>query len=145
MSCALADALSELLKAKTRRERIADSMNSTWEAKEKHNDDGSDTEKIAELAVMQGEDVVSAEKTDDDPGRQTTMTAQPKVPPPPNGGYGWVCTVCSAIINGHTWGLNSSYGVFLAHYLANNTFPGATALEYAFVGSLSISCAMLIR
>ncbi|KAF5021229.1 hypothetical protein F66182_6719 [Fusarium sp. NRRL 66182] len=65
-------------------------------------------------------------------------------PPPPNGGYGWVCTACVATINAHTWGLNSSYGVFLAHYLENDTFHGATALHYAFVGSLSISCAMLI-
>ena len=63
---------------------------------------------------------------------------------PPNGGYGWVCTVSCATINAHTWGLNSSYGVFLAHYLANDTFPGASYLEYAFVGSLSISCAMLV-
>jgi len=37
-----------------------------------------------------------------------------------------------------------SYGIFLAHYLANNTFPGATALEYAFVGGLSISMALLV-
>nr|POE47723.1 putative transporter mch2 [Quercus suber] len=65
-------------------------------------------------------------------------------PPPPDGGYGWVCTVCCALINAHTWGLNSSYGVFLAHYLATNTFPGATSLEYAFVGSLSVSCALLV-
>ncbi|KXS93828.1 hypothetical protein AC579_10627 [Pseudocercospora musae] len=65
-------------------------------------------------------------------------------PPPPDGGYGWVCTVCCATINAHTWGLNSSYGVFLAHYLQNNTFPGASYLEYAFVGSLSISCALLV-
>ncbi|KAF4970767.1 hypothetical protein FSARC_2280 [Fusarium sarcochroum] len=65
-------------------------------------------------------------------------------PPPPNGGYGWVCCACVAIINAHTWGLNSSYGVFLAHYIVNDTFPGATSLHYAFVGSLSISCAMLI-
>lgn len=26
---------------------------------------------------------------------------------PPNGGYGWVCVVCAALINGHTWGINS--------------------------------------
>nr|OQO17730.1 hypothetical protein B0A51_12884 [Rachicladosporium sp. CCFEE 5018] len=65
-------------------------------------------------------------------------------PPPPNGGYGWVCTACVLLINAHTWGLNSSYGVFLAHYLAHSTFPGATYLMYAFVGSLSISCAMLV-
>ncbi|KAF5532620.1 MCH2 (monocarboxylate permease) [Fusarium mexicanum] len=65
-------------------------------------------------------------------------------PPPPNGGYGWVCCACVATINAHTWGLNSSYGVFLAHFIANNTFPGATSLHYAFVGSLSIACAMLV-
>lgn len=44
----------------------------------------------------------------------------------------------------HTWGLNSSYGVFLAYYLANNVFPGATRLEYAFVGGLSISQALMV-
>jgi len=65
-------------------------------------------------------------------------------PPPPDGGYGWVCTACSLLVNAHTFGLNSSYGVFLAHYLAHQTFPDATALDYAFVGSLSISCALLV-
>ncbi|KAL8985841.1 MAG: hypothetical protein Q9205_000559 [Flavoplaca limonia] len=48
---------------------------------------------------------------------------------PPNGGYGWV---------------NSSYGVFLAYYLNNNYYPGATALHFAFVGGLSISQALLV-
>jgi len=66
------------------------------------------------------------------------------VEPPPNGGYGWVCTICCALINAHTWGLNSSYGVFLAHYLTTNAFPGASSLEFAFVGSLSIACALLV-
>jgi MFS family permease len=64
--------------------------------------------------------------------------------PPPNGGYGWIVTLCVALINAHTWGINSSYGVFLAHYLSTDTFPGATYLQYAFVGGLSISCAMLV-
>lgn len=26
---------------------------------------------------------------------------------PPDGGYGWVCVICNAFINGHTWGINS--------------------------------------
>ncbi|KAL8674556.1 MAG: hypothetical protein Q9168_001074 [Polycauliona sp. 1 TL-2023] len=47
----------------------------------------------------------------------------------PNGGYGWV---------------NSSYGVFLAYYLDNDYYPGATALQFAFVGGLSISQALLV-
>src|SRR4051812_17533430 len=44
----------------------------------------------------------------------------------------------------HTWGMNSAYGVFLAHYLSNNMFNGATRLEFAFVGGLSISQALMI-
>ncbi|KAF5123883.1 putative transporter MCH2 [Metarhizium anisopliae] len=75
---------------------------------------------------------------------QSNSDANYVPPPPPNGGYGWVCTACVALVNAHTWGLNSSYGVFLAHYLANKTFPEATPLQYAFVGSLSISCALII-
>jgi hypothetical protein len=26
---------------------------------------------------------------------------------PPDGGYGWVCVGCCALINAHTWGVNS--------------------------------------
>lgn len=63
---------------------------------------------------------------------------------PPDGGYGWVCVAACATINAHTWGLNSSYAVFLAYYLANNVFPGATPLHYAFIGGLSISQALVV-
>ncbi|KAJ5352223.1 hypothetical protein N7452_001197 [Penicillium brevicompactum] len=60
------------------------------------------------------------------------------------GGYGWVCVACTFFMNAHTWGINAAYGVFLAYYLSSDLFPGTSALEYAFVGGLSISCAMLI-
>lgn len=63
---------------------------------------------------------------------------------PPDGGYGWVCVVCNALINAHTWGLNSTYGVFLGHYLSSNAFPGTSPLAYAFIGGLSISQALLV-
>ncbi|KAH8598983.1 major facilitator superfamily domain-containing protein [Bisporella sp. PMI_857] len=63
---------------------------------------------------------------------------------PPNGGYGWVCVASCFIINFHTWGINSSYGIFLSHYLNENTYPGATPLDYAFVGGLSISMALIV-
>ncbi|GFN10378.1 MFS transporter [Aspergillus tubingensis] len=36
------------------------------------------------------------------------------------------------------------FGVFLAHYLDTNTFPGASDLDYAFVGGLSLSMAQFI-
>ncbi|RAQ41018.1 MFS transporter (Mch2) [Aspergillus flavus] len=64
--------------------------------------------------------------------------------PIPEGGYGWVCVVCTFLMNAHTWGINSAYGVFLSYYLSSDVFPGTTALEYAFVGGLSISCATLV-
>lgn len=60
------------------------------------------------------------------------------------GGYGWVCVACTFLMNAHTWGINAAYGVFLAYYLSSNVFPGTSSLEYAFIGGLSMSCAMLI-
>ena len=67
-----------------------------------------------------------------------------EVDEPPDGGYGWVCVMCTFVINAHTWGINSSYGVFLAYYLANDYYPGSTAMKFAFIGGLSISQALLI-
>jgi hypothetical protein len=37
-----------------------------------------------------------------------------------------------------------SYGVYLAHYLANNTFPGISSLQYAIIGGLGYSLPFLI-
>lgn len=63
---------------------------------------------------------------------------------PPGGGYGWVCEVAAAVVNAHSWGFNSAYAVFLAYYLKNNIFPGASRLECAFVGSLSLTTMFLL-
>ncbi|KAJ5294034.1 hypothetical protein PENANT_c009G05503 [Penicillium antarcticum] len=63
---------------------------------------------------------------------------------PPNGGYGWVCTFCAFMITVHTWGVNGAWGVILNHYLLQSTFPGATHLDYAFIGGLSISTCLVI-
>jgi MFS family permease len=37
-----------------------------------------------------------------------------------------------------------AWGIFLAYYLSNSTFPGATHLEYSLIGGLAISQALLI-
>lgn len=37
-----------------------------------------------------------------------------------------------------------SFGVFLAYYLDNDVFPGGTSLDYAFIGGLNFSMAMLM-
>ncbi|KAI1776706.1 MFS general substrate transporter [Hypoxylon cercidicola] len=58
------------------------------------------------------------------------------------GGYGWVVIFGIFLLNAHTWGLNSTFAVFLAYYLRSGMF-GASQLGYAFVGGLSISIALL--
>ncbi|CEL04958.1 hypothetical protein ASPCAL06081 [Aspergillus calidoustus] len=63
---------------------------------------------------------------------------------PPNGGYGWVCTVAGAVSMAHSWGFNSAYAVFLAYYLDNGSFKGASRLDYAFVGSLSLTATFMV-
>ncbi|GAB1311157.1 Major facilitator superfamily domain-containing protein [Madurella fahalii] len=60
------------------------------------------------------------------------------------GGYGWVVVVSVALVNAHTWGLNSSYAIFLAHYLRSGTIIGSSPLAFAFVGGLSISISLLV-
>ena len=46
------------------------------------------------------------------------------------------------LVNAHTWGLNSSYAVFLAYYLRSGTIEGSSPLGFAFTGGLSISIGM---
>jgi len=43
------------------------------------------------------------------------------------------------LVNAHTWGMNSSYSVFLAYYLRSGSIAGSSPLAFAFVGGLSIS------
>ncbi|KAL0935670.1 uncharacterized protein CTRU02_210261 [Colletotrichum truncatum] len=71
-----------------------------------------------------------------------TITQDP--PPVPDGGYGWIVTISVALINGHSWGISSVYSVFLADFIAHDTFPGTTKLQYALVGSLSVGCTLFI-
>ncbi|KAI1398777.1 MFS general substrate transporter [Hypoxylon fuscum] len=59
------------------------------------------------------------------------------------GGYGWAVIFGVFLLNAHTWGLNSSYAVFLAYYLRTGTF-GTSQIGFAFVGGLSISIALLV-
>ncbi|KAF2120662.1 major facilitator superfamily domain-containing protein [Lophiotrema nucula] len=83
---------------------------------------------------------IESERRDD----EVEPEVEKAVDEPPDGGYGWVCVACLFVMNGHTWGLNSSYAVFLAYYLSNNVFEGATRLDYAFIGGLSISQALIV-
>lgn len=72
------------------------------------------------------------------------VSVRKPVDEPPNGGFGWVCVACTFWINASTWGINSTYAVFLAYYLSHDYFPNTSPLAYAFIGGLSISLAMFV-
>ncbi|KAJ9361445.1 hypothetical protein DTO027B9_606 [Paecilomyces variotii] len=78
--------------------------------------------------ALSKDDPANDEQVNTDP-EQAQPSVGTEVEPPPDGDYGWVCV---------------SYGIFLAHYLTTNTYPGATDLDFAFVGGLSLSMAQFI-
>ncbi|KIW79302.1 hypothetical protein Z517_05914 [Fonsecaea pedrosoi CBS 271.37] len=57
--------------------------------------------------------------------------------------YGWVVCIAMHLINGFTWGIIASYGVYLSYYIDNSIFPGASDLDYTFIGGVNFACAML--
>jgi len=75
---------------------------------------------------------------------ETQTNVAERIDVPPDGGYGWVVCGCVFFINAHTFGVNSAWGVFLAHFLSRSTFEDATHLQYALIGGLSISQALLV-
>ncbi|KZT27485.1 MFS general substrate transporter [Neolentinus lepideus HHB14362 ss-1] len=64
--------------------------------------------------------------------------------PLPDGGYGWVVVACVFWVNGFTWGVNAAFSIYLSYYLDHDVFPGATSLEYSFVGGLSVALALFV-
>ncbi|SCU79184.1 LANO_0A05358g1_1 [Lachancea nothofagi CBS 11611] len=57
---------------------------------------------------------------------------------PPDGGYGWVCCLCVTLVMFSTWGSNCAFGVFLAYYLNNNVFAGASKYDYALIAGITV-------
>lgn len=62
---------------------------------------------------------------------------------PPDGGYGWIVILACFLINGCTWGICASYGVYLSYYLSENVFPGSNDIDYAFVGGANFAAALV--
>ncbi|ODV96592.1 hypothetical protein PACTADRAFT_28604, partial [Pachysolen tannophilus NRRL Y-2460] len=62
----------------------------------------------------------------------------------PDGGYGWVCVLCVSLFTFCTWGINSSYGVFLRFYLESDYFPNATSIDFALIGSIVVGISQII-
>ncbi|CEP20251.1 MCH2 [Cyberlindnera jadinii] len=62
----------------------------------------------------------------------------------PEGGYGWFVVMGVFFFNFATWAANSGYSIYLANYLSNNKFKGASKLDYAAVGGLAFGSGMIL-
>ncbi|CEP63789.1 Mch2p LALA0_S09e02542g [Lachancea lanzarotensis] len=65
-----------------------------------------------------------------------------KVPPHqnsevPDGGFGWFVVVACFIYNFSSWGANSSYAIFIEHYISDDTFKDGSSLNFAAIGGLT--------
>lgn len=61
----------------------------------------------------------------------------------PDGGYGWVVCGCFFFLNFCTWGANSGYAIYLAHYLEYESFAGASKEDYASIGGLAFGAGLM--
>ncbi|KAF8933175.1 hypothetical protein BGZ47_011002, partial [Haplosporangium gracile] len=61
----------------------------------------------------------------------------------PEGGFGWLVVLSSFIVNFWAFGPNITFGVYQAHFIQNNIFPGALATDISWVGSIG-TAAMFI-
>ncbi|OWB71555.1 hypothetical protein B5S31_g1245 [[Candida] boidinii] len=59
-------------------------------------------------------------------------------------GYCWMIAVCSCLLLFSTWGSSAGYGVFLGYFLRENIFPGASAIDFALVGSIILCIAQVM-
>ncbi|KAK6462318.1 monocarboxylate transporter [Scheffersomyces coipomensis] len=52
-------------------------------------------------------------------------------------GYAWVICFASFLINFASWGQNSGFAIYFSYYLNNDTFKGATKMDYSFIGGIA--------
>ncbi|KAG0259900.1 hypothetical protein BG011_002298 [Mortierella polycephala] len=61
----------------------------------------------------------------------------------PEGGFGWLVVLSSFVVNFWAFGPNITFGVYQAHFLYANSFPGALPTDLSWVGSIG-TAAMFI-
>ncbi|GME87135.1 unnamed protein product [Ambrosiozyma monospora] len=64
--------------------------------------------------------------------------------PPMDKGYAWMVALAGFLGLFATWGVNASYGVFLSYWLNHDTFKGAEAIDYAFIGGMVLCLAQAL-
>lgn len=52
-------------------------------------------------------------------------------------GYAWVIVFGVFLLNFSTWGMNSGFAIYFSYYLNNDTFEGASKLDYSAIGGIA--------
>lgn len=90
-----------------------------------------DKEKIEERNVGGEEEVENSEK---DSNTETLIFDR---------GYCWVICFACFLINFGTWGMNSGFAIYFSVYLNNDTFHGASKIDYAAIGGLAFGTTLM--
>ncbi|GMF58901.1 unnamed protein product [[Candida] boidinii] len=91
-----------------------------------------------------GEETIGKEKSDKEDLYKLTKEKTQAPVYEQDKGYCWMIAVCSCLLLFSTWGSSAGYGVFLGYFLRENIFPGASAIDFALVGSIILCIAQAI-
>lgn len=88
---------------------------------------------------LQAVSLENSAKLPDD--KEKTESYSPEVP---DGGLdAWLVVLACWMYNFSTWGANSGFSIYLAHFLSSDTFAGATKLDYGLVGGLTFGTGII--
>lgn len=89
---------------------------------------------IANVTSMGSDHSKTISEVDDQEKKINYDSEKQVVPEEKEGGYGWVIVFAVFLLNFATWGMNSGFAVYFSYYLNNNTFAGASRIDYSVIG-----------
>ncbi|SCU88343.1 LAFA_0E12134g1_1 [Lachancea sp. 'fantastica'] len=95
------------------------------------------------MSIMSASSVIVYDSSNGEEKEAARSVQQSQNPEVPDGGFGWFVVAACFIYNFSSWGANSSYAVFIEHYINNGTFKGGSNLNFAAIGGLTFGTGFL--
>lgn len=55
----------------------------------------------------------------------------------------WLVCISSFLSNGCSWGMNTAFSIYFSYYINNNTFPGASKIDYSAIGGFAFGATLI--